>query len=748
MSLRRVIRYSMFGFAALHAMPSMASSLIEEVVVTAQKREQSSQDVAIAISAVTGDQLRQLGYTNAQQVVAIAPGVSAVQPNGEANYSIAIRGVSTSNFISNVESPVALYVDEVYISQTAGAGFALFDMERVEILKGPQGTLFGRNATGGLVHYVTKKPSDAFEGYAQISAGENGLVNFEGALGGSISESVMGRLSAASHNNAGYIKNINPASGGRNLNNANDLAIRGQLLFSPGEDLEILLNARFGESDIRAGVFQQATADANGNLTPGVGDVYGYEDTDRDVYAGDWDSPGSNDVETSGYTATLTWDLDSLTLTSITDYSKVTREYIEDTDAGPNDPLNNGGYNFFLVTEADQFSQEFRINGSTETLDWVAGAYYLNIDAEDLSGIQCDCGYEVAADLLLVDPTFDINNDFTLPGMRNPYENKTVSTSMFAQIEYSLSDSLTLTTGARVIRDKQDFDFSVVITDVVNPDDFTNSVVVGQIGPSISETVSNTEWAGRLSLSWDIDDNIMTYVSWNRGVKSGGWNSYTDPRGIPGNRPTGPELRFSPEKLDAYEVGFKSTLADGLLVLNSAAYYYDYANFQAFTFEGITGNTFNSEAKTSGFELELKASPMEGLDILLGAAYIDNEVTLPSGTKTTAVQTPRWNLNALARYEWNMLGGMMALQLDSQYRDKHTFALDVTEAVQSDSYTISNMSISYTSGDENWGIRAFVDNLTDKEYLIQAFDLGADFGLQEGYYGRPRWAGVSASYSW
>ena len=152
---------------------SAGAAVLEETVVTAQKREQSIQDVGIAITAFTGDQLEQLGWTNAQQVTAMAPGVTTVQPNGEANYSVAIRGVANSDFTTNVESPVALYVDEIYISQMSGAGFQLYDMERVEILRGPQGTLFGRNATGGLVHYITKKPTEEVEGYIKGTVGRH-----------------------------------------------------------------------------------------------------------------------------------------------------------------------------------------------------------------------------------------------------------------------------------------------------------------------------------------------------------------------------------------------------------------------------------------------------------------------------------------------------------------------------------------------------------------------------------------------
>ncbi|MCZ0943943.1 MAG: TonB-dependent receptor plug domain-containing protein, partial [Gammaproteobacteria bacterium] len=175
--------YMLALIGAAMAAPGQAA-VIEEIVVTAQKREQNAQDVGIAISALTGEQMRQLGYGSAQQVTAMAPGVQTVQPNGEANYAIAMRGVASSDFTTNVESPVAVYLDEVYISQMSGTGFMLFDMERVELLRGPQGTLYGRNATGGLAHFVTVKPSQEASGYGQFTVGRYDQIKFEGAVGG------------------------------------------------------------------------------------------------------------------------------------------------------------------------------------------------------------------------------------------------------------------------------------------------------------------------------------------------------------------------------------------------------------------------------------------------------------------------------------------------------------------------------------------------------------------------------------
>lgn len=156
------------------ALAPASAEVLEEVVTTAQKREQSVQDVGISVAAFSGKQLQQLGFTNAQDVTALAPGVSTIQPNGPSNFAIAIRGVAQNDFVSNQESPVSVYIDEVYLSQMSSAGFQMFDMERVEILRGPQGTLFGRNATGGLAHYVTRKPTAEFNGYSQLTGGEYG----------------------------------------------------------------------------------------------------------------------------------------------------------------------------------------------------------------------------------------------------------------------------------------------------------------------------------------------------------------------------------------------------------------------------------------------------------------------------------------------------------------------------------------------------------------------------------------------
>ena len=284
MKLRRstiVAIACLFAFGGLSA----SAAVLEEIVVTAQKREQSVQDVGIAITALSGAQMEALGYTNAQQVTAMAPGVSTVQPNGEANYALAIRGVANSDFTTNVESPVALYLDEVYISQMSGAGFMLFDMERVEILKGPQGTLFGRNATGGLAHYLSRKPSQEFDGYARLTYGDYDQFKAQGAIGGGLGDTVSARASFSHHQNSGYVTNDFPGSGSNQLNNADDQAWRLQLLWEPTDALSLLFNYRGSQQDIRTGFFEHVTTLADGTLQSGdtLNPVLGYTEVDQNT---------------------------------------------------------------------------------------------------------------------------------------------------------------------------------------------------------------------------------------------------------------------------------------------------------------------------------------------------------------------------------------------------------------------------------------------------------------------------------
>lgn len=730
-----------------------AAQVLEEVVVTATKRQENIQDVGIAITAMTGDQMEALGYTNAQQVTSMAAGVSTVQPNGEANYAIAIRGVANNDFTTNVESPIALYVDDVYISQMSGAGFMLFDMERVEILKGPQGTLFGRNATGGLAHYLTRKPTQEFGGYAKVTVGDYEQFKFEGAVGGGLSDTVSARLSVSHHQNDGYITNQFPGSGSDKLNDADDQAWRLHLLFEPTDAFSLLFSYRGSQQDILTGFFEHVTTDANGTLMPGstFNPVLGYTEVDAntDPYNGSWDIPGFNELETEGFSANLTWDVsDDMTLTSITDFSTVEREYIEDSDGSP-----ARVFNFFLTTDTEQLSQEIRLDGSTDRTRWLIGAYYLDLEISDSNGIVTDAFIEADP----ADGGFGIitPND---AGVYNPYTRELQSISAFGQVEFDISDNWTAILGARVINDEQDFFFQAFVTDFPafpGKDFLAGNVEFANIindffgaGMAYVGSRDDTETAFRAQLDFSPDDNSLYYVSYNRGVQSGGFNAVIFPFTDPTLGYDDATLSYRPEQLDAFEVGFKKTLADNRLRLNGAAYFYDYNDYQAFEIIGVDTLTRNADAESTGFELELQGSPTDSFDLILGVAFNDIDVTLPDGTKTTSVQSPEWMYNAMARYEWPLGNGSLALQGDVEYRDEHFFSLAGIEAVREDGYTVGNVSLTYANENNNWEVSGFVKNISDEEYLVQTFELGLFLGMTEQYFGRPRWWGVSFRYDW
>ena len=792
------------------------ANVLEEVIVTAQKREQSLQEVGIAVSAFSGDQINQLGWDTAEDVLAQVPGVTLIQPNGPSSFYVNIRGVAQNDFSGdNQESPVAVYVDDVYVASPTGAAFQLFDFERVEVLRGPQGTLFGRNATGGLVHYVTAKPTQEFEGYIKATLGDYSQRDFEGAIGGGISDNVSGRLSFSSAQHDGLIENAI----GPDLNDNDSWAVRGQLLFDIGGSSQLLLSARASELDNKNGPFDHTVARPNelglgfaindpnvldlsgGDLDTYTGegsgviytawDDYGYRDPDNGKpFSGAYDTVGYIKIETEGYTANFSTTFDNgMEFVSITDYNTLERDYIEDSDAGPR-PF----FSFAVKSDMEQFSQEFRLSGETDNMRWVTGAYYLKYEGDLFTGGPAG-GFAQAAfgpvvlglvggdEELAVAVTQELFP--TNFGFDSPFSTTTESLAVFGQVEYDLSDALTLTAGLRWSEEEKETSFNQHFSLFENPNSSTvtlrDSLGIGtywsydngrysNIGAYTFEggaipliegdaetTIKDDFITAKLGLDYNISDDTLVYASYNRGVKAGGFNAPLDATLFAYGALPPEQMNFDSETLNAYEVGFKTTFMGGLARLNGAAYYYDYQDYQAFALDSLTLFVFNTDAVNKGFELELQASPVEGLDLLLGAAYIDNNVedgyTTPTGDTVDrqAIMTPEITANGMVRYQWPMLSGAMAIQYDFSYMDDHFFQLKNSPVGQQDSYVISNVRLSYTTG--GWDITAFVNNVTDEEYKQMVFDLagapsGGGFGMAENFYGDPRWWGVSLSYNW
>ena len=735
------------AFAQESTPSSGQSAVLEEVVVTATRREQSVQDVGLSITAYSGEQLRALGITNTTDIVAMTPGLNYTVPNAESSQiNFFLRGVGLNDFADASENPVAVYVDDVYHPASGGLSFQLFDIDRVEVLRGPQGTLFGRNTTGGLVHYVSKKPRDDFEGYVDVTGGAYNQLKVEGVINGKMSDHLDGRLSFATDRHDGYTENRFP--GAPDYNGQNAKALRAQLLFKPIDTLDILLSASYSKNDSSVGAWQhQATklGGPTGDVSEPLGanetvadfcgprtgtDCFGYRDTDNDVWAGEFDRHGRVFVEPMGATASLNWRIGEVTLTSISAVQDVNRLQSEDTDASPNPFLQPT-----FAADTKTFTQEFRLAGARERLKWLGGLYYFHNDVK---------GHY----------TLDLTN-LGFVFFDAHYTQKSKSWAAFSQIEYDLTPQLTLIAGLRYANEKKELDYlnrdtSGFFTGVIGlPTDVAFDFSPDSVGDLAKHDDDSVN--GRLGLDWKVSDDILVYGAIARGTKSAGFNvGFLDSTLLFASN-TIETIPFDEEKLTSYEVGFKSTWAGGHTRLNGAAFYYDYADFQTFRFELLNQVIFNTDAKVYGGELELQTSPWQGWQFALGLSALDakaDNIPSPSGVLRTRdmVAAPRFSGSALVRYEWPALNGLMGLQATASVQDHIFYDIQNVPVSFKNGYTVTNLRASYTPDSKKWEVAAFVNNLTNEEYLSYTFDFTATFGFNQQAYGPPRWAGVSFRY--
>lgn len=712
------------------------AAVLEEVIVTAQKREQNLQEIGVSVTAFSGDQIRKLGFTNSVDIIAQTPNLSFGTPTGEGNNaSLAIRGVGLSDFNDNNEGPVAVYVDEVYVSALSGVTFQLFDLDRVEVLRGPQGTLYGRNTTGGLVHFVSAKPGEETEGYVELTAAENSQFKIEGAIGGSLGKKVQGRLSFAHNEHDGYVENRGPGS--NDANNTDNNAARLQIAVQPSDNVDILFNAHTSENDADMGAWQhEATYSPDGGITslalpadlnwydtcPGC-DAFGYRDTDGDPWEGAYDRDGSLTIENSGGSMRIDWDVSDLTFTSITAYENFERHYGEDTDVSPGPIIHNT-----YEADIDQFTQEIRLSGEHDRLHWLVGAFYYDHEVDGFFEIDAS-----GIDFLIGDANYD---------------QETESWSVFGQAEYDLADAWTLIAGLRYTDEERELDYlSEENNGLLPPDDNTMF--------DYDNTISNDNITGKVELNFRPSDDVMLYGSFSLGTKSAGFNTgLLDETGLFGTTIRA-DVPYDEEELTSYEVGIKSDLFNGTTRFNASAFYYDYSDFQAFAFVDLNQVIFNTDAEITGMEIEIVTHPIEGLEIMLGGAYLDAEADdIPlndaSGLTRDRDMTlaPEYSLNGLVRYQWPAFSGSLAAQVDFTWQDDVYFDIQNHPVSSQESYDVWNARVSYYSAEENWSVTAFVNNLSDEEYRGYSFDVTNLFGFNQVSYGRPRWAGVTFNYNW
>ncbi len=791
----------------LAAPPGAAAADFEEMIVTAQKREESVQDVGITITAFSAEQMETFGFTNSMEIAAFTPGMYVSGDNAGQTSQFTIRGVTQNDVADLHEGPNAVYVDEAYVATSQGQLFANFDMERVEVLKGPQGTLFGRNATGGLVHFITARPTAAFESYADAAYGSYDSVRFEGAVSGPLSAAARGRL-AGFFNRFGPIwENVFPdqlpsgyqgsEAGAADVWELDQFALRGQLEMDLGAAARLWLKGHYAERNPGSGAYQSiptvayvddtdgdgavddlldtrfaddvrttceqvhfrtgacvaSTLDQDGNdQRPGpVTDFFGYDDRDGEGPTTSTDHVVSdyNRIRTYGFTASLGWELDNgVALTSISSYSEQDKRHSLDVDGGP-------APQFLVVNESahNWFTQELRLHGALERLEWVAGLYYLSINAE----------YNAA----LTDTRGGLNVFGAGPhpfGADNPNLNadagvtsrlKTDSYSVFGQVDLRTADRLTLIAGARLVQEEKEFSYTNRLYENLDDrtvDNHTEPITLSTGGieffPPHDETPSSTLWSAKLGLNYAAANDLLLYATLNRGVKAGSCNA-------PFLTLLAPEQYcYADEVLLAYEAGFKATLPAGGIRINGAAFYYDYNDYQAYQFIGTSGAILNADAEYYGAELDLAAAPLENLTLALGASWTharihDLEVAADVTRDVKPAFTPDWQASGLARYAWPaaLQGGDLALQLDFSYASAAFFNINNFGTHKMDGYAVGNARLDWSSPDGRLELQLFVNNLADARYQTVGFELSTICGCDERAYGLPRWFGGRIRYN-
>lgn len=715
---------------------------LEEVVVTAQKREQNAQDVGLSLTVFSASDLRELGITQAQDLAKQTPGLSFNQnANDDVSMTFSLRGVGLNDFSGYNESPVAIYFDGVYQATLAGNNSQLFDIERVEVLKGPQGTLFGRNTTGGLVQFISRKPTDQFEAYADVSVGEFNLRRYESAISGPINGWLKVRLSAENLENNGYVKERFP--GVADAGSGNEYGTRLQLEATPSEHTDVLLSTYYTDAKFIPTPYKHSSVflapDGHtveflpGNelnpLCPGKpgADCLGYVDRDPNPWSIDNNRQGLSDLQKFGAAVTIDQAFEGFKFTSITAFQNVNKLYQEDSDAGP-----VAGIKVDDLVNSQQWSQELRLTGGTSPLRWTTGLYYFGREVH--SGPRVD----------LTGVGFIIGQAFV--------HDDTQSYAAFGQAEYDFAPHWTAVAGLRYTHEKRVFD---LIADdesgLAQSFGFPPNPIIDFSPATVGDLAihDNGSVSARAELDYRPTDAVLLYSSWARGIKGASFNQ--DP-GL--NGPRDPNtIPVGQEVLTAYEMGIKSTEWDGRVRANAAVFYYDYKGFQAFTFENLLNELSNKNAQIYGFEADVQAHPSEGWDLRLGLELLhtnlvgltaeDNftRATVALGDRQMAL-APHAQGNGLVRYHWPVWNGHLALQGDITYVGNQFLQIDNNPTSFERAYAVVDGRFEYTDSNDRYSIALWGKNIADKAYRTFNGPIASNgYDLQQ--YGKPRWIGAT-----
>ena len=721
------------------AIPESQPSDGGDIIVTANRREERSQNVGISLTAVSAATLDDRNIRTSEDLGRLVPGLNATAASGSGVSNFVIRGVGQTDFSDHQEQPNATYQDGVYIPFATATGIPLFDIQRVEALRGPQGTLFGRNATGGLIQFVSNKPVAGTSGAIEGAYGTRDLKRVQGFINAG-SDVIAGRLGYYYQAQDGFIKNVlGPDRGNKTV-----YALRGQIRIKPADDTTITLRAEgFNQTGTPTGYIStpEQLGAPNTDLPPNV-DAYGTGPGNdpngyRTPYSGlttALDEPGRLRKRARTYSLAIEQGLGDATVTSTTAYSKIFNNYLEDTDSSP--------FNTFTAestSRAHDFQQELRINGSVDRLRYTVGAFYLDIDGN----------YSIN-NIIVISPALSTTVfGGGVPAGRvlesDAYRLRTRSEAVFGQVEYDLGEKVTAIIGGRYTWDQIKFDFaSQCQQDVIGVcaffgGDGGNALQIPGIGP-FTQRDKEGDWSGKAQLNFKPIDDVLLYASVSKGVKSAGFSAP-----LSNIFPIEP-VNYRPENLYAYEIGEKAQFLDRRLTVNGSLYYYDYKRFQTFLFQTVTTQVLNRDSEVYGGELELSARPMNGLNANLSVAYNHFLVKtiFPGIVNQNPINAPRLQIN------WGLSKTFALnddLDLDIGYAGRRIGAAyyNVVNAPlnRAPKYDVHDFNIRLESK-QGWYVAAYLSNAFDKQYQVGAFDLFIGQVLRQ--YGETRTFSAAAGF--
>lgn len=714
--MKKPFKLALFASSSfVAAMPSLASGQeVADIIVTAQKRSENLQSVPVSVSAITADTLASQGIRSSTDLQAAVPGIAVQRQNSVVH--IFIRGIGTTGGNAGQEAATAVFVDGIYLPSMQGATFSLNNIERIEVLKGPQGTLYGRNATAGAVNVITRTPSFQTKAQAEFGFGNYEQVEANTYLTTGLTSNLAADLAVRYYNqDKGFVHNVTT---GQDVQKAREFDVRSKLYYD-GETTKVTLAGDYSTQDTSLGiVYRQLPSSVN--LLGRMGWPYGHRDVESDT-------PSTTRIKNYGVSLRVEQDIGELSLTSITAQRWQTNTNNVDYDTTPLPILP-----VMSVENDKQFTQELQLSSNGDRFKWIVGLFYLN-------------GYGEY-------------NPFTVSGLALlPFQAQevrarqtTTSYAAYGQGTYNITDNTRLTVGLRYTYDKRKFQATNVLKTLDGSPD------VPLMAPRReSSSFKKPQW--RFAVDHDLSDTVMVYGSYSRGVKSGVYNT---------GAPDAPFVL--PETLDAFEVGVKSSLFDRRIRLNVAGFYYKYKDIQLTKLAGARLDLLNAaNAESYGIEAEFEAAITDGLTLrgggqILHARYkkfddVPLIVPTPGGMVTIdctpnpsicdgsgnhMIKAPDYSANLSADYTTAFAGGKLGFTVSYSYSGR--FYWEPSNRLSQKPYSLVNGQIKWTTEDDRFHVRLWTRNLFDAKYFSTASEaITGDIAVAAP----PRTFGISTGFS-